>query len=188
MVKTDTALLLLSGGLDSTLCLHQRVEAGLPTRTHHVRLTNHEGRQDLEDRAVESILDWFGASIEHTRSEVDWGTLRWIPADLYLWAYWAAAILSSPREKHIDTLIIPRHQDAFRTAAAAEHSDRVYTETIERMAGRTVRLEYPILEMRKTDIVEALPESLRKLCWFCRKPRHGRPCGTCMTCKQVLGG
>lgn len=73
MTATPDTLLMLSGGLDSTLCLWKRVQQGLPTRVHHVVLSDADGRQDVESRAVREVLAWMNdhggeGLIEYTES------------------------------------------------------------------------------------------------------------------------
>lgn len=186
-------LLMLSGGLDSAWCLNHYLSQGIPLRTHHVRLNDWEGRADVEDRAVERILDWAAQQgwshlITHTRSEVNFGDLRWIPYNYHLWAYWAGTIMASPAGKSITKIVIPRHSDAFDNAAAPEKSNHAYRTHVRTMSGRTPELVYPMIHLAKADIVRTIPDELREAAWWCRRPVNGKPCHKCKTCKQVDEG
>ncbi|AER47556.1 QueC-like queuosine biosynthesis [Mycobacterium phage DS6A] len=193
-VAADT-LLMLSGGIDSVFCLWRRVQAGLPTRTHHVVLRDREGRHRVEAEAVRDVLGWLrdrgGADlIEHTESRVHFGDVRWIPQNYHLWAYWAGVLLAAPANRGITRVVIPRHADAFAGQAPdgprGQRSDAAYLGHIELIAGRRPVLEYPIIGMTKADEIAAMPAELLRLCWWCRRPDPGgRPCRRCYTCRQV---
>ncbi|BBY78864.1 hypothetical protein H7I53_17920 [Mycolicibacterium pulveris] len=185
-------LLLLSGGIDSAYCLWQRVKAGLVTRTHHVSLADHEGRQAVEDRAAQRILAWMRSNggdglIEHSTSAMDFRTM-WIPKNFHAWAYWAGVIMASPSGRSITTVILPRHADAFRggvNSPGARASDAAYRGHIKLLCGREPKLSLPMVHLTKAQVVAEMPESLLRLCWYCRRPRGGQPCHKCMTCRQV---
>lgn len=186
-------LLLLSGGLDSAWCLRQRVLAGLPTRTHHVILRDHEGRASVESAATKRVLNWMysngGSSlIQHTESTVDFGTVRWIPKNFYLWAYWAGTIMAAPTGQDITKVILPRHSDAFTGGPAspgALKSDQAYTTIIELMAQRAPQLLFPMSHLTKAEVIADMPDDLLQACWWCRRPKYGKPCHKCQTCQQV---
>lgn len=192
---TDT-LLLLSGGIDSAYCLWQRVNAGLPTRVHHVHLADAEGRAAVESRAVRQVLAWLhtnydaGRLIEYSESSVDFTDL-WVPLNHHLWAYWAGAILAAPQGRDYRFVVVPRHSDAFHDGdvdgPAAQASDAAYLGHIELMApGRVPTLTYPIKHLTKAEIVAAMPADLLACCWWCRRPEPGpKPCHDCYTCRLV---
>lgn len=181
---------MLSGGLDSAWCLKHLVESGLPVRTHHVTLRDWEGRAQVEDQAVENILGWarrngYGQLITHTSSKVDFGNVKWIPYNYHLWAYWAGVLMSAPANSKIDKVVIARHSDAFSTPDGPKKSDAAYKTHIKAISGKNPKLVYPMLHLTKAEVVADLPDSLRQACWWCRRPKGGRPCHQCKTCKQV---
>lgn len=186
-------LLLLSGGIDSAWCLWQRVKAGLVTRTHHVVLNDWEGRAEVESVATRRILEWMNRNggdglIIHTESKVDFGDIRWIPRNFYLWAYWAGTIMASPRGRSITDFVMPRHSDAFTggpRSPGALRSDNAHRKGIALIAGREPNLVYPMVHLTKAEVVASMPKGLLALTWHCRRPKHGKPCHSCKTCKQV---
>lgn len=185
--QPDT-LLLLSGGIDSAFCLWQRVQAGLPTRTHHVDLDDSEGRCEVERGAVTRVLHWMenhgSGLIEHSSSAMSFRKM-WVPYNFHAWAYWAGVVMAAPSGQAIDTVILPRHSDAFDNPEDAQESDRVYLGHVELIAKRKPRLAFPIAHMTKADVVKAMPKDLLALCWWCRRPNGKQPCHKCRTCKQV---
>lgn len=180
----------LSGGIDSAWCAHHYLSQGIPLWLHHVRLADWEGRQDVEDEAVKAILRWINRKgwmhlVTYTRSEVDFGTLRWIPKNFHLWAYFAGAVMASPKGRSIRSVVIPRHSDAFTSEAGAQASNEAYLTHIKTIAKREPVLEFPMVHMTKAQVVQDIPADLLALTWWCRTPKAGKPCHQCMTCKQV---
>lgn len=194
MTQPD-ALLLLSGGIDSVQALHARCAAGERTRTHFVHLRNWEGRAAAEARAVRSALAWldkrYPGLVTHTSSSVDYGDLRYIVRDHNWWGLWAGVILANPRNERITKVIRTFHRDSVvggLDSPAGRAAERGWREPIERLTARRsrpVELVYPQLGMTKAEIIAALPADLLALCWYCRRPRGGRPCHQCHTCEQV---
>lgn len=192
MPGTDM-LLMLSGGIDSAWCANTLLTQGHRLRTHHVRLHDREGRQDVEDEAAARVVAWLAARhgahrVRHTRSTVSWGDLPHVTFNYYEWAKWAGVVLADPACKHISRIVIPRHADAFRAGPGgpeARRSDEAYTTIASCVARRPVTLVYPMVHLTKAQVVCSMPPGLLDLCWWCRRPKEGRPCHTCHTCRQV---
>lgn len=192
-VTPGRTLLMLSGGIDSALCMYQALTAGRDLAVHHIRLVNHEGRQDVEDAATSKIVAWHRQNgldgFTFTRSTFDYGTLRFIVKDAAVWAFLIAVVLADPKNRDIGRVIIPRHLDAFGHVAdparAAARSDRLLAGMTQLVAGRVPEFEHPIGQFRKPAIIAATPPDLLACCWWCRKPQSGRPCHRCITCVQV---
>ena len=55
------------------------------------------------------------------------------------------------------------------------------------VAGRDIGWLWPLAEITKPQIIAALPDELLALTWSCRRPRRGRPCGRCLTCRRLDG-
>lgn len=190
------ALLMYSGGLDSVQALYARCVVGLPTRTHHVRLKNWNGRSVFEQKAVTDTLAWLRrrfpkVSIEHTTSTFDYGDLRYIVKDHNVWGLMAGIILADPKNDHITRVVRTFHRDSVvggLESPAGRPAEHAWRTPIDHLTGRRaepVEFLYPQLGMSKADIVAALPPDLMRLCWYCRIPKHGRPCHECHTCRQV---
>lgn len=187
---------MLSGGLDSAWCLKHLVENGTPVRTHHVTLRDWEGRARVEDAAVANVLNWakqngYDHLITHSYSSVDFGSIKWIPKNFHLWAYWCGVLMANPANASIKNIVIPRHSDAFTSPAGPKKSDDAYKTHVKTMTGKTPTLVYPMIHLAKAEVVQSMPADLIEACWWCRRPRGGKPCHQCQTCKQVdpaLGG
>jgi len=172
---------------------------GRRLHVHHIHLRTTENRADAEYRAVKQILRWFRqkqfTGFTYTENIIDYGTLNFTVKDYASYAYVAGMILANPRNKHIKTLIHPRHLEAFNLRrgqsfeGAAERSNQVLTGIPKLISRRDVQLEFPIGDMTKQEIIDACPPDLLRLAWYCRRPRRGgsvfTPCHACHTCKQV---
>src|SRR5690606_12267323 len=159
---------------------------------HHVHLKNHEGRLQYEAQAVERILDWMRGrgltAFRYTESAFDYGTLPFIVKDVHLWAFHIGIIMADPRNRGITKTIVPRHWDAFPTGPdgpGPARTNRVYREIPRQICGREPELLFPIVHMKKADVIRDMPRGLLELCWWCRRPKNGRPCHECYTCHLV---
>lgn len=187
-------LLLLSGGVDSVWALWKHLTTtSEPIRTHHVHLINWEGRTRFEAHAVKKVLAWarkngFGNRIIHSESTTDVGNLKWIPRDHHTWGFWAGFILADPSNAGITKVIRTFHIDSVEggvDSPTRHRADEAWRRPIEFMARRPVELVWPMIGLTKADVVRDLPAELLELCWWCRRPRAGRPCHACHTCRQV---
>lgn len=186
MSHPDT-LLLFSGGVDSTFCLWQRVRQGLLTRTHHVRVTDAEGRRDVEAKAVTDILAWLVRNygdglIEHTESSIAPGDLGLLPGRA-MFGYWHGAILATPAGRQIRTVIVPQNRN--EQQMTNDRSTTHYLEFVKIMTPHKVTMGYPIRGLSKRDIIRAMPSELFRLTWWCRRPNSGAPCHVCYNCRLV---
>lgn len=188
-----TALLMLSGGLDSVQVLHSRLMAGEATRTHYVHLRNWEGREPYEAKAVKAVLQWarskgYGHLIQHTESTFDYGDIKYIVKDHNIWGMVAGIILANPANAHITQVLRTFHRDSVvggLSSKAGQAAEVAWRWPIERLGKVEREFVYPQLNMAKAEIIEALPRDLLRLCWYCRRPQRGQLCHKCHTCKQV---
>lgn len=187
--------MLLSGGLDSVWALWKHLTTtDEPIRTHHVHLVNSEHRHEAEAQAMHRVLHWmhahgYGTRIQHTESTLNFGNLRWHPRDHHAWGYWAGSILADPKNRHLTKVIRTFHMDSVTDGIdgpTRQRADAAWLTPIQFISGRTdIELEHVMLHMTKADVIRDLPPDLRALCWWCRRPRAGRPCHECHTCHQV---
>lgn len=191
-MKADPdTLLLLSGGLDSTYVLWERVQKGQLTHAHHIHLRDRGNRRDAEARAVDGVLRWLNQYcggrnlIHYTESHVDHGTIGWNPLAVYQIAYWAAVIATqgSLFGSGYSSVIVPLCADDH--PAAVREFERVFQGTMQLQTGRDLPLEWPIIDMTKRDLIAGLPADLLALVSWCSKPSDGRPCGWCDSCKTM---
>ena len=145
------------------------------------------GRQEVESRAVESILRWMNEHggrglIDYTESSVDLGKL-WTPYNYHLWSYWLGAILAAPTGRNYRTILYPLVADD--SPDEVRWSEDAVRTMVRLMANRTVDLQYPILHMTKREIIAEMPADLLQLVWWCAKPYGGRPCHACDSCELM---
>jgi 7-cyano-7-deazaguanine synthase in queuosine biosynthesis len=47
------------------------------------------------------------------------------------------------------------------------------------------KLEMPLRNLSKKDLLENMPEELSEMCWSCRHSDNGEPCGRCKACHDI---
>jgi hypothetical protein len=180
------ALIQLSGGLDSTYCLYDWLKNN-PDKfivVHHINLINHEGRCDLEKKAVYNILNWFDSkglnNYFYLENTFDYGNLRFIIKDVEVCGFHIGAILRNKRWKSINEVIMPIYEPeiANRQKRAAAIAKLVSMR-------KNLLLSYPIKNKTKSFVLDGMPKELINLCWYCRNPVNSKTCGKCKTCKDV---
>ncbi len=202
------ALVLLSGGLDSTTVLHIALEQGF--RPHAISF-EYGQRHVAELNSAKRIIAAVPRAV-HTVIRLDPGLFRGTAL--------VGDLIDVPRDREIDEEIpvtyVPARNILFLShalAIAESHDARdiflgvnaldysgypdcrpEFLEAFERMAalgmktgvqGRPVKLHAPLVEMTKADIIR---EGLRlnidySLTSSCYEPdEHGKPCGRCDSC------
>lgn len=179
-------LLNLSGGIDSTYCLWRALEAGQDVLVHHIEMRNHEGRLDYEKRAIRRVFAWIDAQrfpgrYQVLRSGFDYGNLRYIVRDLYVWSFLTGVILSNPSHKQRAVIVSSYH------LSDPKHPEEVRRRAVVReVAGFEPAWITPLAGRAKADVVREMPRELVDACWWCRRPRrNGDLCGSCRTCRQM---
>jgi 7-cyano-7-deazaguanine synthase in queuosine biosynthesis len=188
----------ISGGYDSTLLLHMTLKAGESCASHHVHLINSEYKRYAPEakayRAVMGEMHRLHGDFLHTTSTHKNILAGWFGWDLLNSTYHSAVAteghlyLLGKRELEL-CLAIPK--ESFRK----DESHSIVQDRVEDLwkvyfshMGIQTKVSYPISHMSKKEILEALPKSLRDLCWTCRNPvNHTEPCGECFSCQMVKG-
>ena len=185
-----TVLLSWSGGIDSTSCLWQLLRDGKEVLAHHVRLKNREGREPYEKQAVDAIFEWLRArklsgGLTYHETGFDYGTVKRIVRDITIMG--AVSGFVAAGYPSIKTMVIAGSatDDRRRSIGVARERRRVLAET---MAGRSFEWIQPNKSKTKAQVMAEMPPDLLALCWYCRKPRDGKPCGQCHTCREVTAG
>ncbi len=191
---------MFSGGVDSTYLLWKLLtETDHHIRAHHISMrTAAENRWQMEGISTTNL--WHKLleirPFDVSSSVLDLDTLPYTgwdsDAQLYIGARIAAAM--TDMDKVTLTLGITAN-DAKRTVIMDRAKRNVLQnlwialrESIDdEQRGRIdPKIDLPIKDMSKRDIVRALPENLRLLTWSCRLPVKVEgmtvPCGTCLPC------
>ena len=184
-----------SGGMDSVLVLYKLLKVGHNVLIHHVKYTTQQGRDEKEYQAVKDTLEWldqkrFRGKYRYIESAVDVSQHPIFVRDSYVWGFFTGSILSLDKYAHIKRVATGRHLNSYsgfrNPVKAIEQTRTVYQEVLPLLAGRKVELTHPIGDVTKLQIVQALPDDLRELCWSCRRPTiRGQRCHRCITCRQI---
>lgn len=189
-----TALVMFSGGLDSTAMLVRLLTGSQKLRVHHIRMVNKEARERAEQRAVESIVAYCRAhyrEFRYSESGLDFAGLEAIPIDYLSIAFVACQVaIDTPGCDRIAVGALATDTDIVNRSARQK---RVFEEMYACYRARKLgepRVEwiFPVYDTPKAELAAALPQELLDLTWSCRRPVDGlRPCMVCKACKARQG-
>lgn len=185
----------LSGGVDSAYGLYLCLKAGCDVLVHHIRLANHEGRQDVEQKATQDILAWLReqnlpGEMTYVESSFDYGDLEWIVLDIWVWTLYTGIILSNPKHRDRAVALTSVHADSPNGPNSNSPKEQRRVAILKSVCGFNPPVFYPIAHLTKADAARACPIELLKRCWWCRYPKNGQTCRTwrprvCHTCKRL---
>lgn len=184
-----TVLVSWSGGIDSTSCLWQLLRDGCSVLAHHVVLKTPEGRWEAESKAIKAQREWFarhGYSFIYHETGFDYGTIRKFTRDINITAFTAGFVLIG--YPTVSKAVISSSADDERRLGTDPAIQARRRQLTELMAGRQLGWLSPSIRKPKTQVMAEMPPDLLSLCWYCRRPREGKPCGQCRTCREVAAG
>ena len=198
-MKDIKKIVMLSGGVDSTLVAYNCLQNNENIHLHHVHITNSENRQELESHAIDNILDYFKQNFNSELFQISYSAweesaLGGIGRDylVYLLAAQRMAIHLSTKHAQVQIHVGYIQEDFIETIAIreewAELLWRTFLETDVTSYRRTnisKTLYQPIAHLHKSDVLHNLPKELIEFCWSCRHPLHNKPCGICRPCQEL---
>jgi hypothetical protein len=186
-------LICLSGGIDSTFAIWdwwQRNGHNPKARLliHHCHMETREGRLKYESEATRKIIQYFESNgfknFDYTESSFSYGTIKHIVQDIEIIGF-LMGVMCRSREYQIASISICASKYDLTLAGYGQRSERRYN-VIKALTGKIYSYSYPIINYDRKDMIEMMPRELLDLCWFCRTPDNGKPCGKCKTCKSTL--
>ena len=182
-----TALVMFSGGLDSTGVLWKYVNGPEEFHVHHLYLVNKENRAGAEDYAVKSIVEHlsktrkFGFSESYHEYPCYDGNFLW---DSDIFSFMAGAVCLNMKTIESVAIGMTASDGGRNMSARIERANKIFEAF-----GTKAKKVYPVIGMTKSQIYEMLPEELRVLTWSCRTPVYkeglATRCGRCKTCRQM---
>jgi hypothetical protein len=180
-----SSLIQLSGGIDSTYVLWKWLQEN-PNEfcvAHHIKLNGvDENRVQEESEAVDKILKWFDSkglnNYFYLENTFDYGNFTSCIYDVELCGFLAGVILYSPRWGSVTKMIHSIYESESERETKRKRLMQITCE-------RTIESFYPLKNKEKWQVINEMPQELLELCWFCRTPNSGKPCGECHTCKEV---
>ena len=180
-----SALLMLSGGLDSVALLANVLDVtGQQLHVHHIEIQNYEDRRDVENQAVDRVLAYLRQhqrpfSYSTSRSAFPLGKGGGFDLTLVLFT---AARVHTALGRVVDIVytghIAPNRPEITEGMA-------VYNACYINKRFKPVWL-WPLARLKKLEIYQSIPAELAEMTWSCRRPvRDGvsfQPCGQCHAC------
>lgn len=183
-----SSLVMLSGGIDSTYYLAKVLqETDQPVHAHHIHLVNHEGRHEVEAQSCKKIVEfcrtnyrWFDYSESTTIRHAEG-----LGADIMTVALEAGIVASNMRPFPKWWMVGDCLED--RDNSLYGPTRRGHIEAV--MAAACFPNKAPIYKVfqvkPKKELMAYLGPELTALCWGCRTPLDGKPCGECRTCNHL---
>ncbi len=201
-----TILCMYSGGIDSTGVLHQLMTneryVDHPLIVHHIHIFNRENRAHAEAIAVKKILAYYKSNYsrqfvvtESTFNTMGFAPLRSnrFPFDMDVCAFFAGNI--SAARKDIGFIAMGRTKTDVESGGdnfmkRMERAQAIFKGVLSLEENATPEYIFPVVNQTKGAIWQMLPPEVRQNTWWCRRPiypenANPRPCGKCITCKDV---
>ena len=182
-----TTLIQLSGGIDSAFILWWWL-VNNPDEycvVNHINIIHFENRSKKELEAVDRILRWLDSqglkNYFYLENTFDYGNIPSVVYDVEVCGFVSGIILSNSRWDSINKVIFPIYGHETKR-------EKIRRRVMKLTSKRKVECIYPLVGLKKTDVMKLMPYELLKLCWYCRVPINDESCGNCHTCKQVNDG
>ncbi|HSH84344.1 MAG TPA: hypothetical protein VK979_04205, partial [Guyparkeria sp.] len=85
--------------------------------------------------------------------------------------------------RDVDVIVIPNYRTSGVTLGERRF-DRAW-EMFELMVRREITPVQPFYKYAKAEVLQDMPPELFEMCWWCRSPKAGKPCGRCKQCRNV---
>ncbi|MCB9991490.1 MAG: hypothetical protein H6867_08940 [Rhodospirillales bacterium] len=192
-----TILCMFSGGLDSFGCAWQLFTndayKDFHIHLHHMHIVNVEQRTQNEEEATRRFVTYceqeFRRDFTFTENIMGFRFLQSgdFPMDSYLYGFVSAMIANNnPNIVHVavgrtktdmenDVPLYPHIQRGHRIFEASLTDER---------QGKITYI-FPVRDISKNAIYEALPPRLQQSFWSCRRPVNLKPCHQCETCRAL---
>ncbi len=196
-MSIDT-LINFSGGVDSTFYLYQYLKNN-PNKdllVFHLKMTNFQGRQAYEYKAVKDILKWLSdhgySNYKYLEAAFDYGDMDGKIMDVAVIAFMNGILLGDPKyEKIVNILSCVNRWDPTPTAPRIKDARAIRSLVLK---SRWPKVEVkrsnfnfldPYRKYRKSEMLTEMPRELFDLTWYCRQPQEGKTCGKCHACVMV---
>jgi len=187
-------LVMLSGGLDSTVALYKLLtETNDPLHVHHIVIRNIEHRWEAELLAMQHIVPYLKKIRSFTYTENMWGFLQF--KTHYAWdndIVWFTAAQIAKNTKDIEALVLGKCKDDDEDGSfsgRAEQSQAIFQACFMHEDTPIPDVIRPVGEMNKAELAACIPKELYNMTWSCRTPERAPSgeivrCEKCKTCKQ----
>lgn len=190
----------LSGGIDSTALLYRILKENpqhnyLVYRVNMVHGTSGH-RTTQEAQATEAIVKWlYENGLKNfcfKRLSIDYASLGMTPPvwDSEVINFFGAMIIQAHPEIKVfyDGAIKDDFKDPDFQNRLNKIADILYLHT--QKSKETLKIEFPIRNLLKYEVIQSIPEDLLKLTWSCRYPKIVAPwtfgrCHECPQCKVL---
>jgi len=187
---------MFSGGIDSTYVLWDALTSDHDDliHVHHISLRNVENRWKQEADAVERIINYLSTKqlkpFNYTESIWSFPFTGYFCWDIDIVAFVASQVAQN-LSGHV-TIYTGGYEDWRQGLTGVHAIMKKHAEIANSILAITCRekdvekkLCKPLIGVKKSEVIKKLPKDLLSLTWSCRKPVDEKPCGVCVSCKEL---
>jgi len=189
-VIKPTAMVNISGGVDSVYAALKALQSGEKLLLHHCVLKSRTNRWQQEKRAVQEALSYFRkqglTSFIYVETSFDYGKINYLIYDVELIGFLTGLVLRNPKYESVAKVIVSVNKDD-PTGRDINTPRRVVSNALATtlLGDRKIDFVYPHINITKKDMIRDTPRPLLEKLWWCRTPRGNNPCGTCKPCREI---
>ena len=179
-----TLTVMWSGGLDSTLLLHEKA-TNFPNETINaltvLSVGNHTEQSKEESKARGKLKKLLPKNIKYHNIEVN-TTLSHQSWQMPIWLAYAI-----PHIQNEDTLFLAYlSSDGFTFWEPKTNLENAFNSHMKLLGRPDSKIEFPFECMNKGNVIKRLKGlKLLKHCWYCGSPKNKKTCGKCMKCMSM---
>lgn len=182
-----STLIHFSGGIDSTYVLWKWLLENPNDYcvVNHINFNYHsgeDGRSIKQLESVDKILKWLDNqglnNYYYLQNDFDYGNFTSYIYDVEVCGFFTGLILRSDRWENVTDILLPIYDNK----TGREERRRKIGEILSK---KSLNYIYPLSGLSKKQVMQELPQELLDMCWYCREPNDGNPCGVCHACESV---
>ena len=192
-------LVLWSGGLDTTHVVYDNLSKGNKVAALYIELTNNEDKVKLEKTALKKITkilqklfpDKLEVYYSYTISLLTGNYADVFLHQAYVWASIAPLFTHNVDETQIAYAM---NDDAVSYISEVRKIYNACFGLIATESGKPVPLKFPLLQRKKINFIDEIPDDILQHVTSCENPVKGKQCGTsllkhddkCHACKRFF--
>ena len=174
-------IVLWSGGMDSTLLLKQQA-SDFPNDQINaltvLQIGNSDGQIKSESKTRKNLLKKLPSNIKHDTVRVKTTYYH----NTWQMPIWLGYLI--PQIQNGDIVCMGYlSSDGFDFWSHKEKLENAFKAHMKLMGNDKAELTFPLQCYTKGNVIKELKKyKLLKYCWYCGKPKNGKPCGKCTKC------
>jgi len=181
------ALVMWSGGLDSTALVWRYLARGYQVSAGYIAFRNNVWQTACELRAIDRMLPFLGQHNFKFKGVLGWFKWNYVDNINVRNAHSVVTMaFSAMLNESFDEMAIGVVRDDRITQEKIRELHALF-RSMRQLMSRKNKLVFPLRRISKETLLRSLPIELRKHIWSCNnteRQRGYKPCGQCSRCKQ----